>query len=88
MYAAHWVSHYEVPSGESGTATYTATATYTGDQDTTVIEAVYTAFASLPLLVGAAVGLLLLLIFIIVLLFLAKRKREDENGQRNTGDQG
>jgi len=88
MYAAHWVSHYEVPSGESGTATYTATATYTGDQDTTVIEAVYTAFASLPLLAGAAVGLLLLLIFIIVLLFLVKRKRKDKNGQRNTGNQG
>ena len=86
MYAAHWVSHYS--TSDAVLTTYNATATYTDSKDSSTLQATYTAFISLPVLIGAAVGLLLLLIFIIVLLFLLKRKREDKNGQRNTGDQG
>ncbi len=86
MYAAHWVSHYS--TSDAVLTTYNATATYTDSKDSSTLQATYTEFISLPVLIGAAVGLLLLLIFIIVLLFLLKRKREDKNGQRNTGDQG
>lgn len=88
MYAAHWVSHYS--TSDAALTVYNATATYTGSKDADTMQAAYTSFVSLPVLIGAASGIFLLLAFIVVLLFLAKRKKreDEENGECNTSNQG